>query len=183
MDEGIGWILSGGPRIKNWPILTPWRRGLPDKPAGSQLVRKFPAFYGTRRFITTFTRAQSHVPVLSQINPVHAPLSNFSKIYFNIILPSVPGCYKWTPSLGFFQQNSVCTFPLPIRATCPEHLSTLDFFSHVIFGEEYRAQCSSLCSLHHSTVTFFLLSPNILLSTIFPETESLQVSYPYKTNL
>ena len=29
-----------------------------EKPTGSQLVKKFPAFYGTRRFITAFTNAR-----------------------------------------------------------------------------------------------------------------------------
>ena len=37
-------------------LLTPWSRVLLEKPIGSQLVKKFPAFYGTRRFITAFTR-------------------------------------------------------------------------------------------------------------------------------
>jgi hypothetical protein len=27
----------------------------------------------------------------------------------------------------------------PIRATCPAHLSLLDFITRMIFGEEYRA--------------------------------------------
>ena len=36
-------------------LLTPWCRVLLKKLAGLQLVKKFPAFYGTRRFITTFT--------------------------------------------------------------------------------------------------------------------------------
>jgi hypothetical protein len=35
--------------------LTPWRRGLLEKLTVSQLVKKFPAFYVTRRFITAFT--------------------------------------------------------------------------------------------------------------------------------
>ena len=38
-------------------ILTPWSRVLLEKLTGSQLVKKFPAFYGTRRFITACTRA------------------------------------------------------------------------------------------------------------------------------
>jgi len=37
--------------------LTPWSRVLLQKLTGSQLVKKFPAFYGTRRFITAFTSA------------------------------------------------------------------------------------------------------------------------------
>ena len=38
-------------------LLTPWCRVLLEKLAGLQLVKKFPAFYGTRRFITAFTSA------------------------------------------------------------------------------------------------------------------------------
>ena len=33
-------------------------RVLPEKLTGPQLVKTFPAFYGTRRFITAFTRAR-----------------------------------------------------------------------------------------------------------------------------
>ena len=42
------------------------RRVLLEKLIGSMLVKKFPAFYGTLKFITAFTSA-------SQINAVHAP--------------------------------------------------------------------------------------------------------------
>jgi len=36
-------------------LLTPWYRVLLEKLTGLQLVKKFPAFHGTRRFITTLT--------------------------------------------------------------------------------------------------------------------------------
>jgi len=39
-------------------LLTPWSRLLFETLTGSQLVMKFPAFYGTRRFITSFTSAR-----------------------------------------------------------------------------------------------------------------------------
>jgi len=37
---------------------TPWSRVLLEKLADFRLVKKFPAFYGTRRFSTTFTSAR-----------------------------------------------------------------------------------------------------------------------------
>ena len=39
-------------------LLTSWSRVLLEKLTGSQLVKKFPAFYGTRRFITASTSAR-----------------------------------------------------------------------------------------------------------------------------
>jgi hypothetical protein len=39
-------------------LLTPWSRVLLEKLTSSQLAKKFPAFYGTRRFITAFTSAR-----------------------------------------------------------------------------------------------------------------------------
>jgi hypothetical protein len=59
------------PQIVNWKkqhnnyiymcvlyVLTPWRRVLLEKLPSFQLVKKFPALYGTRRFITAFTSAR-----------------------------------------------------------------------------------------------------------------------------
>jgi len=42
---------------KNTYLLTPWSRVLLEKLPGFQLVKKFPAFYGTRKFITAITSA------------------------------------------------------------------------------------------------------------------------------
>jgi hypothetical protein len=38
--------------------LTPWRRRILEILIVTQLARKFPAFYGTRRFIAVFTTAR-----------------------------------------------------------------------------------------------------------------------------
>jgi len=39
-------------------LLIPWSRVLIEKLAGFQPVKKFPAFYGTRKSITAFTSAR-----------------------------------------------------------------------------------------------------------------------------
>ena len=98
---------------------TEWSIGLPEKLTGSQPVKKFPAFYGTRIYITAFTEPLPPLPIPSQIP--------FLEHLFNIILPCTPESSKWPPSLRFPHQSSVCTSPLPIRAKCPAHLSFLDF--------------------------------------------------------
>jgi hypothetical protein len=53
-------------------LLTPWSRVLLEKLTGSQLVKKFPAFYGTRGFVALLT--SSRYPLMCQINPLHAPI-------------------------------------------------------------------------------------------------------------
>ena len=49
---GWGWRNSWASSI-----LTPRSRGISEKLSGPRVLRKFPEFYGTRRFITTVTRA------------------------------------------------------------------------------------------------------------------------------
>ena len=49
-------------------LLTPWCRVLLDKLTGLQLVNKFPAFHGTRKFITALTSLR-HLS-LSWANPI-----------------------------------------------------------------------------------------------------------------
>ena len=52
-------------------LLTPWCRVLLEKLALLQLVKKFPTFYGTRRFITAFTSFRH--PSLSWASPIQSP--------------------------------------------------------------------------------------------------------------
>jgi hypothetical protein len=85
----------GHDRFRN--LFTPRNRDLLEKLTGFHLVKKFPAFYGTRRFITAFTSAPPPpVPILSQLDPVHNSTSYSLKIQLNIILPSTPRSTKWS---------------------------------------------------------------------------------------
>jgi hypothetical protein len=51
-------------------LLTPWNRVLLEKLTGLQLVKKFPAFYGTRMFLTVLTSAR-HLS-LSSASPIQS---------------------------------------------------------------------------------------------------------------
>ena len=64
------------------------------------------------------------VHVLSQIDP-----SYFSSIHFNIILPSTPGYYKWSPSLRFSHQNSVWNCFIQMLSTC--HTQHIDLITRI----------------------------------------------------
>ena len=168
---------------------TPWCRVLLEKLTGLQLVKKFPAFHGNRRFITAL-KSVRHLS-LSWASPIHSihphPTSWRSVLilstHLRLGLPS-----RFLPS-GFPTKTLYNPLSLPIRATCPAHLILLDFITRTILGEEYISFSSSLCNILHSPVTSSLLGPNILLSTMFSNTLSFlssrnvsdQVSHSYKT--
>jgi len=105
---------------------THWSRVLIEKLTGSQLVKKFPAFCGTRRFITAFTSPR-HLS-LSRARSIQSPTSNFLQIHLNI-LPSTPGSSKWSLSFGFPHQTPVYTSPFPHTRYMP-HLSYFSLFGN-----------------------------------------------------
>jgi hypothetical protein len=105
-------------------LLTAWSTVLLDKLTGLQLVKKFPAFYATRSFITAFTSA-CHLSVLSQLNPVHTLTYHFLKTHLHIILPSIPESPQWSLSLRFPHQNPIHASPLP---PCVLHTSPISFW-------------------------------------------------------
>jgi len=132
----------------NTYLLTAWSTDLLEKLIGSQIVMKFPAFYGNRRFITAFTSARhqslSWASSIQSIPPHptswRSILIASSLFYFLqwiwmhgtnakiIILPSMPGSSKWSISLWFPNQTRTHTSPLPhtFNMPLPSHSSRFD---------------------------------------------------------
>jgi len=170
-------------------LLTPWCRVLLEKLTGLQLVKKFPTFHGTRRFITVLTSIR-HLSLswASSIQSIYPHPTFWRSIlilstHLRLGLPS--GLF---PS-GFPTKTPFTPLSSPTCATCPAHLILLDFISRTILGEECRSFSSSSCNLLHSPITLSLLGPNILFNTMFSNTLSFlssrnvsdQVSHPYTT--
>ena len=103
-------------------LLTPWCRVLLEKLTGLQLVKKFPAFYGTRRFITALTSVR-HLS-LSWASPIQSTYpSHLLQIHPNIIHPSMPRSPQWSLSLRFPHQD-------PIRPPLLTHTRHMPSPSH-----------------------------------------------------
>ena len=176
------WVVAVSQLSISWSCLlitylfTTWSRVLLQKLTGSQPVKNFPAFCGTRRFITAFTSAR-HLSLSLASSIQSMPPHPTSWISF-LILPSHLrlGLLSGHFPSGFPTEILYTSLLSPIRATCPAHLILLDFIARTIFGEQYRSLSSSLCSFLHSPVTSSLLGPNIPLSTVFSNTLSLDVN-------
>jgi len=114
-----------GPTWHATYLLTPWSRILLEKLTGFQLLKKFPTFYGTWRFITAFTRA-CHLSLpwasLIQFLPPHSTSLRSILILSSHLCLGLP-C-GFFPS-GFPTKTLYMPLLSPICATCPTHLILL----------------------------------------------------------
>ena len=105
-------------------LLTPWCRVLLEKLTGLQLVKKFPAFHGTRRFITSLTSVR-HVS-LSWASPIQSiyphPTSCRSILIFTHLCLGLPS--GLLPS-GFPTKTPYTPSPHPYA----QHAQPISFFS------------------------------------------------------
>ena len=106
-------------------LLTPWCRVLLEKLTGLQLVKKFPTFHGTRRFITAVRSVRQLS--LSWASPIQSiyPHPHLLEIHPNIIHLSTPRSPQWSLSLRFPHQHPI--HPPLLTHTChmpsPSHSS------------------------------------------------------------
>ena len=103
-------------------LLTPWCRVLLEKLAGLQLVKKFPAFHGTRGFITALTSVRHlSLPWASPVQSIYLQPTSWTSI---LILST--HLFLGLPSgllpTGFLTKTLYTPLSSPIRATCPAYL-------------------------------------------------------------
>ena len=138
-------------------LLTPWCRVLLEKLTGLQLVNKFPAFHGTRRFITALTSVR-HLS-LSSASPMQSTYPHSTSWRSILILSTHLRLGLPSGSFPPFSPPRPYTPPSlssPICATCPAHLILLDFIIRTIVGETQHYS-------HHKAIKGTIIHGSVLL--------------------
>jgi hypothetical protein len=111
--------------------LSTWSRVLLYKLSVTHMIKKFSSFYGTRRFVTVFTRVLHWT--LSWVKWIQStPSYPIFSIHFNIILPFMSRYTEWSLHFRYSSQSSVCIFHvcLPLNMLSVLHASHHPWFDN-----------------------------------------------------
>jgi hypothetical protein len=144
--------------------ITSWSRVLLEKLTGSQLVKKFPAFYGTRKFITAFTSAR-HLSLFwassIQSIPPRPTSWKYILIYFSHLrLGLLSGLFPSglpTKTLYNLFPSHACYMPHPSHSSRFDHLNGIWWGVQII--KPHIMQFSSL-------PCYLVLPPALMLCPI-----------------
>ena len=131
-------------------LLSPWSRILLEKKTGSQLVNKFPAFYGNRPFIAAFTPAR------------HQSLS-WTRLYQRISLGPKGICIRFVTRAVFTMGNCQNLAQPPRWSTTP--LSALRDCLINIFRDTLHISHPAPCKMGTGSFPEVKCGRDVLLTT------------------
>jgi len=142
-------------------LLTSWSRVLLEKLPGFQLVKKFPEFYGTRRFITAFTSAR-HLSLKApafQFDGFMVALLPVSVLLTQQQRAAVSPCGCMPSSASYYDNTSYSLHIIRLARLTARPVKTL---GNSVYSEEFAILC-----IQHSSLTIILkdISKNIPLHT------------------
>ena len=137
-------------------LLTPWCRVLLEKLTGLQLAKKFPAFYGTRRFITALTSVR-HLS-LSWASPIQSTCPHLTS-WRSILILSTHLCLG-LPSGLFPSGFPTKTLYTPSPHPYVPHAKPISFFS-ILSPAQYWVRNTDHLPLRYavSSIPRYLVPP------------------------
>jgi hypothetical protein len=149
-----------------------WSWASLKRPQVVQPLVTFPASYGTRRFITSFTRA-FHL-YLSWARSIQStpPKTIYKRPILMLFIHLLLGLPSGPFPLAFLPITYTCSFfLLSCHMSSPPHPPRL--YNSNYTCQQHKSCGSLLCSFLNPPVTPSLFGPNILLNTLFWNTLSL----------
>jgi hypothetical protein len=149
-------------QIINWQRTSKW--------VHTQLLSKCPVIKHVLSSLTT-----NNVDYPYHLKAVFRVTIYFPKIHFNIMLPSMSHCPKYSVSIIFSNKNVVLIYYFSICTICPANINLLVFGTLTIFGEApnyiiilHFVPCSSVFPFQIPSITVLSADRD-------------QVSHPYRT--